>query len=133
MKRYQKLIFFSSILLLSGCILNNDEDPTKTITTIELKNMNCTVYLKHVVWGITRDNSITYIGTTASLQDTVREPYFRAIDFFYAMKDDCSLHIYNSDSLYRKHLLGIQIVLDGNDDVNYSNYKKKGFDNILYN
>ena len=133
MKQYQKLIFLFSIIFFSGCGLNNDEDPTQTITTVELKNEDCTIYLKHVVWGVTGDNSITYIGSTASMKDTLKEPYFRSMDFFYALKDDCSLHIYNSDSLHRKHLSSVQIILNGNDDVNYSNYKKKAFDNILYN
>lgn len=85
-----------------------------------------------MVWGVTGDNSITYIGTTASLKDTVREPYFRAIDFFYAVKDDCSLHIYNSDSLRRRGFSKVKIIEHENHRVDFSNFKEEGFDNILY-
>lgn len=109
------------------------EDPTRNTTVIELRNDDCTIYLKHIVWGITADNSITYIGQTMELKDTINEPYFRAIDFFYKLKDECVLHIYNSDSLHRSHLSKVNIRLLENSKVNYSNFKKEGYANILYN
>ncbi len=132
MKKLKLLLLLGIVLSCSSCIFS-DEDPTKVIKTIELKNERCKIYLKHVVWGMTADNSITYISRNADLADTIREPYFRVLDFFYKLDEECMLHIYESDSLHRSKFSDVKIIVHKERTIDYTNYKKEGFDNIIYN
>lgn len=132
MKKLKLLFLIGFVLSCSSCIFS-DEDPTKVIKTVELKNERCKIYLKRVVWGMTADNSITYISRSADLADTIREPYFRVMDFFYKMDGDCILQIYKSDSLHRSKFSDIKIIVHEERTIDFTNYKKEGFDNIAYN
>jgi len=135
MMRIIKIYQIAFLVVLSfqivSCSIGN-EDPTKRITVIELTNDNCKLYLKHIVWGVTGDNSITYISQNEDITDTIQEPYFRVIDFFYKLDDNCILYVYKSDSLHRSKLLNIEMKLIDDGEINYSNYKKEGYDNVLY-
>lgn len=128
-------ISFFLILLLTNCTLseNQDDDFTKDIKIIELRSNNCTIFLKRVTWGLTGDNSITYISKNPYLQDTVREPYFRTLDFFYKLdSNNCQINVYHSDSLRIRGDKTVKInIFDGNE-INYSNYRDKGYENIFY-
>jgi hypothetical protein len=131
MKIHQVPFLLVLILNTVSCSVGN-EDPTKKITVIELKNDHCNVYLKHIVWGITGDNSITYVSQNKDLNDTISEPYFRALDFFYRLDSGCVLNICKSDSLHRSNFSKVEMLINDDGFIDYSNYKKEGFDNILY-
>lgn len=129
----KRILLLTLIFGLSvQCISNDSPEDYKSIKVVELKNGSCKVYLKHVVWGLTGDNSITYISKTKHLKDTVKEPYFEALDFFYKLNDKCELLIFNSDSLHRKNLNQVSIIVSETDKIDYFNYEKEGYKNILY-
>lgn len=108
----------------------NDET---TINIIKLKGENCNFYLKHVVWGTSSDNSKTYISNNSKISDTINDPYYSAIDFFYKLDEEkCELIICKSDLLKRVNKLKVKIKTVDDNYVSFSNYDKKGFENILY-
>jgi hypothetical protein len=63
----------------------------------------------------------TYIIRTKDLADTIKEPYFRVIDFFYKLDEQkCQHQIYKSVSLYRKANSKIDVKLN---EINRIGYK----------
>ncbi|MBC9812635.1 hypothetical protein H9Y05_09145 [Crocinitomicaceae bacterium CZZ-1] len=123
MKFRDLLIIFSFLI---GCNLGDKER-----VIIPLEKGDCKIFLKKVSW--LTDNSRTYISNNDDWNDTINEPYFTSLDFFYKLDTThCKLIIYKSDSLRRSKLLRVPIVLNGTEKIDFSNYKKKGFDNILY-
>lgn len=122
------------LITLNSCDFQNpyinDETTTKVI---ELNGKNCVIYLKHVVWGASSDNSITYISDNPKISDTINEPYYRSIDFFYKLDDEkCELIICKADTLNREKNLKIRIKTVEDNFVSFSNYTDNGFENILY-
>lgn len=122
----RKPLLILLILLLYSC-----NESYKNEKIVEL---DCGIKLKVVTWGLTGDNKATYISINANLKDTLNEPYFRSLDFFYRVDKECNLVVYNSDELKRKNDIdtSISVICKDGRDVNYSNYKKLGFENILY-
>lgn len=114
------------LIVFTGCTLGD-----KDLKIIPLKKYGCKIFLKRVSW--LTDNSRTYISNNDNWNDTVNEPYFTSLDFFCKLDTiNCKLIIYKSDSLRRNNRLRVPIVLYEKNDVDYQNYKQKGFDNILY-
>ncbi len=98
-----------------------------------MKGENCKIYLKHVVWGTSSDNSKTYISNNSKISDTINDPYYNAIDFFYKFDEEkCELIICKADTLKRENKLKVKIKTVYDDYVSFLNYDKKGFENILY-
>ena len=118
-------------MILCSCDEPSDH---RNLKIIKVNNSQCEIYLKKVTWGISNDNCCTYISSNPNIEDTINEPYFRTLDFFYKFTEDSKLVIYHSDSL--KRLIDknecFSIMINEGKDVNYSNYEKKGFENILY-
>lgn len=98
-----------------------------------VEKLDCGIYLKVVSWGLTGDNKRTYVGITPDFSDTVIEPYYRCLDFFY-MVEDCKLIIIKADSLNRSHLLNRKILIEERNTkkINFSNYNSLGYENVLY-
>lgn len=122
------------IFTLFGC---DFDTPTKneTVKIIELKQKDCsTVYIKKVIWGMTNDNYCTYISKNKSLKDTVNEPYFRSMSFFYKLDEKCDLKVYNADELkgINRSDSSVHIIELQSKDVNFSNYKQLGLKSILW-
>lgn len=126
LKTIRTILLIASALFLFGC-----NEPNKDEKILELK---CGIKLKVVSWGLTGDNKATYISTNNDWNDTITEPYFRAIDFFYKVDEDCKLIVCKTDSLKRKALLDPSISLVFMDDnaIDYNNFKKLGYENVLY-
>jgi hypothetical protein len=134
MKFIKNIFQIILIFILIQCEFGNNKDSCKNVKILKLGEENCEIYLKHVVWGLTSDNSTTYIGATDNLADTINEPYLRVIDFFYKLDEEkCILQIYKSDTLKRSNLLKIKVNINEGDEIDYQNYRSKGFQNILYN
>jgi hypothetical protein len=113
------------LLALSGCTLGEKDE--------KVKRLDCGIYIKIISWGLTGDNKRTYISETPNLNDTIGEPYFRSLDFFYKV-ENCTIIIYKADSLNRAHLLSSTIKLDQrfSKEINYSNYDSLNYRNVLY-
>lgn len=120
--------FFLFILLTVLCVSCAQGDKYEKVVQLD-----CGVYLKIVKWGITGDNACTYLSTNSNLKDTIKEPYFRSLDFFYKI-ENCHLVIYNNEKLKRANLLNSEIVLDQRltNEVNYNNFEELGYNNIAY-
>lgn len=133
MKILKILLILGISFNLIQCQFFDENDRFKKTTIVKLKGNNCDIFLKHVVWGLTGDNSRTYLSTNDKLEDTINEPYLKVLDFFYKLDtNDCVLHICKSDTLKRKNLLKIKLKINEEDEIDYGNYKERGFDNILY-
>ena len=119
------------VLFFFGC--NDTPTRNETVNIVKLKNDNCTVYLKKVIWGITGDNMATYVSMNDNLKDTINEPFFRALEFFYKLDENCDLLIYNADKIKdsNRHI-EVNIIQEKVKGINYSNYKKKGFRSIIW-
>lgn len=110
-------------IIISGCNLVDKSE--------EVIKLECGIYLKVVRWST--DNQKTYISDNSQLKDTLNEPYYQALDFFYKV-EDCNLIILKSDSLNRSQLTNPKIKIQEcwTEDVDFKNYKKLGFKNIMY-
>ena len=110
-------------IIISACNLGDKSE--------EVIKLECGIYLKVVRWST--DNQKTYISDNSQLKDTLNEPYYQALDFFYKV-EDCNLIILKSDSLNRSQLTNpkIKIQESWSEYVDFKNYKKLGFKNIMY-
>lgn len=126
MKVKHKPLLMLLVLLIYGC---KGFDKNEKII-----DLDCGIKLKVVSWGLTGDNKATYISKNANLKDTINEPYFRSLDFFYRVDEECNLVVYHADELNRKNNIdtSISVICKDGKDVNYSNYENLGFENILY-
>lgn len=126
MVKYQKSLLLLFLLTVLSCSTLDDKYE-------KVVKLDCGVYLKIVKWGLTGDNSSTYISTNSNLNDTIDEPYFRSLEFFYKV-ENCHLVIYNTEKLKRANLLNSEIILDQRltHEVNFKNFDSLGYKNIAY-
>ena len=110
-------------IVISSCTLGDKSE--------KVIKLDCGIYLKVVRWS--SDNQRTYISDNSILKDTLNEPYYRALDFFYKV-DNCNLIILKADSLNRSKLKNpkINIQQEWAKKVDFKNYNSHGFDNIMY-
>ncbi|MBX2949207.1 MAG: hypothetical protein KF704_08005 [Crocinitomicaceae bacterium] len=124
MKKIKVLI--SLLIILAGCTLGDKE-----LKIIPLEKDGCKIFLKRVTW--LTDNARTYVSNNENWNDTINEPYFTSLNFFYKLDTlNCKLVVYQSDSLRRSKFLRVPVVFYDKKDVDYHNYTQKGFGNIAY-
>lgn len=116
------------LILIIGIALSGCEFGKKNEKVIQL---DCGIYLKVVRWPT--ENLRTYISVNSNLKDTVNEPYFTALDFFYKV-ESCRLIILKADTLNRSQLKNPNITIQQKwtTPVNFKNFNRLGFENILY-
>lgn len=116
------------LILIIGIALSGCEFGKKNEKVIQL---DCGIYLKVVRWPT--ENLRTYISVNSNLKDTVNEPYFTALDFFYKV-ENCRLIILKADTLNRSQLKNPNITIQQKwtTPVNFKNFNRLGFENILY-
>jgi len=116
------------LILILGIAISSCTLGDKSVKIIKL---DCDIYLKVVRWPT--DTQRTYISDNSILKDTLNEPYYKALDFFYKI-DNCSLIILKADTLNRSQLKNpkINIRHEWAKKVDFKNYDSLGFDNIIY-